>query len=348
MEATEDLLVEEIIKNMGKLRKIGRKIKKGVKKLFSSKIGRIVGMVGLYFAMGAVAKGLSNWFGSTFGKASTAAAETTVAAESAVGAGGGFGVQSGTLVTGGGGGGTIGTEAALSSAEISEVAKGTDALSKKVSTLIETSPTNVDAANNAYAALDSSAIIGNTTPSSTITDALVETTESNILDQTVPEVTENLNLLEKNKGFAEGSGPKVDFPKVETDGFGEGATGGLGTQSNIFPTQGVEATVPAEKSIATNIKDYFVGPDSTVVPDTIAGVGTGMIMSQFQDEPEGGTRMGIVPAPPLVQAQGAYLQEVGPMMANVTGVPNFNNITQMANQSVYGVGTPNHLAGLYG
>ena len=201
---------------MGKLRKIGRKIKKGVKKLFSSKIGRIVGMVGLYFAMGAVAKGLSNWFGSTFGKASTAAAETTVAAESAVGAGGGFGVQSGTLVTGGGGGGTIGTEAALSSAEISEVAKGKDALSKKVSTLIETSPTNVDAANNAYAALDSSAIIGNTTPSSTITDALVETTESNILDQTVPEVTENLNLLEKNKGFAEGSGPKVDFPKVET------------------------------------------------------------------------------------------------------------------------------------
>ena len=158
----------------------------------------------------------------------------------------------------------------------------------------------------------------------------------------------NLNLLEKNKGFAEGSGPKVDFPKVETDGFGEGATGGLGTQSSIAPTQGVEATVPAEKSIATNIKDYFVGPDSTVVPDTIAGVGTGMIMSQFQDEPEGGTRMGIVPAPPLVQAQGAYLQEVGPMMANVTGVPNFNNITQMANQSVYGVGTPNHLAGLYG
>ena len=176
---------------------------------------------------------------------------------------------------------------------------------------------------------------------------MVETTESNILDQTVPEVTDNLNLLEKNKGFAEGSGPKVDFPKVETDGFGEGATGGFGTQSSIAPTQGVEATVPAEKSIATNIKDYFVGPDSTVVPDTIAGVGTGMIMSQFQDDPEMGGGF-IAPQPMQVQAQGAYLQEVGPMMANVTGVPNFNNITQMANQSVYGVGTPNHLAGLYG
>jgi len=314
---------------MGKLRKIGRKIKKGVKKLFSSKIGRIVGMVGLYFAMGAVAKGLSNWFGSTFGKASTAAAETTAAvettaaAESAIGAGGGFGVQSGTLTTGGGGGGTI-------------------------ESLIEGAATNADAANNAYAAIDSSAIAGNTIPSPTLTESNTNLIDSNILDQTVPEVTDNLNLLEKNKGFSEGNNLKADFPKVETDGFGEGATGGFGTQSNIFTTQGVEATVPAEKSVATNIKDYFVGPDSTVVPDTISGVGTGMIMSQFQEEPEGGTRMGIVPAPPLVQAQGAYLQEVGPMMANVTGVPNFNNITQMANQSVYGVGTPNHLAGLYG
>jgi len=43
---------------MGKLRKIGRKIKKGVKKLFSSKIGRIVGMIGLSMAMGYAAKAL--------------------------------------------------------------------------------------------------------------------------------------------------------------------------------------------------------------------------------------------------------------------------------------------------
>ena len=32
---------------MGKLRKIGRKIKKGVKKLFSTNIGKIVGMIGM-------------------------------------------------------------------------------------------------------------------------------------------------------------------------------------------------------------------------------------------------------------------------------------------------------------
>jgi hypothetical protein len=41
---------------MGFLRKVGKKIKKGIKKLFSSKLGSIVGMIGLYYAMGAVGK----------------------------------------------------------------------------------------------------------------------------------------------------------------------------------------------------------------------------------------------------------------------------------------------------
>jgi Tfp pilus assembly protein PilO len=106
-------------------------------------------------------------------------------------------------------------------------------------------------------------------------------------------------------------------------------------------------TKEAASNVGQNIKDYFVGSESTVIPDTISGVGTGMIMSQFQEEPEmsGGF---IAPQPVQVQAQGAYMQEVGPMMASVTGVPNFSNFTQMANQNVYGIGTPNHLAGLYG
>jgi hypothetical protein len=66
---------------MGFLRKVGKKIKKGIKKLFSSKLGSIVGMVGLYFAMGAIAKGLTG----TFGQAATTTAETaaTTAGEAA-------------------------------------------------------------------------------------------------------------------------------------------------------------------------------------------------------------------------------------------------------------------------
>jgi hypothetical protein len=65
---------------MGFLRKVGRKIKKGVKKLFSSKLGRIVGMVGLYFAMGAIAKGLTGTFGQAATTTAEAAATTTAEA----------------------------------------------------------------------------------------------------------------------------------------------------------------------------------------------------------------------------------------------------------------------------
>ena len=123
---------------MGKLRKIGRKIKKGVKKLFSSKIGKIVGMVGLYFAMGAAVKGLSNWFSSSFGKAGATATETTaVAAE-------------GAAATGGGAGAT--------------------GVSKTIGSVVEGASSTSEATNAVIAGADSAAINGSTTANSTITD----------------------------------------------------------------------------------------------------------------------------------------------------------------------------------
>jgi len=66
---------------MGFIRKVAKNVKKGFKKLFSSKLGRVVGMVGLYFAMGAIAKGLTG----AFGQAATTTAETaaTTAGEAA-------------------------------------------------------------------------------------------------------------------------------------------------------------------------------------------------------------------------------------------------------------------------
>tara|TARA_R100000426_G_C4824658_1_gene112167 strand:+ start:1370 stop:2212 length:843 start_codon:yes stop_codon:yes gene_type:complete len=66
---------------MGFLRKVGRKIKKGVKKLFSTKLGRIVGGIGLYMMMGAAAKRLSGWANSTFGKAASQASTEAVTNE---------------------------------------------------------------------------------------------------------------------------------------------------------------------------------------------------------------------------------------------------------------------------
>lgn len=42
---------------MGKLRKIGKKLKKGIGKLMGSKLGKIVGMIGLAMTVGSLAKG---------------------------------------------------------------------------------------------------------------------------------------------------------------------------------------------------------------------------------------------------------------------------------------------------
>ncbi len=318
---------------MGKLRKIGRKIKKGVKKLFSSKIGRIVGMVGLYFAMGAAVKGLSNWFSSSFGKAGAAATETTaVAAE-------------GAAVTGSSAG-----------------AGG----SKTIGSVVEGAASNTEGANAVIASVDSAAINGSTTTNSTITDAVTNVSESNVLDQSVSEVNNNLNFLNETKGkvmdvkTAEFKVPEVGTidTSAATDLMNTKPEYAMDFQTTTqIPDATIESpsrmeafatnTKEATSNVGQNIKDYFVGSESTVIPDTISGVGTGMIMSQFQEEPEmsGGF---IAPQPVQVQAQGAYMQEVGPMMASVTGVPNFSNFTQMANQNVYGIGTPNHLAGLYG
>ena len=324
---------------MGKLRKIGRKIKKGVKKLFSSKIGRIVGMVGLYFAMGAAVKGLSNWFSSSFGKAGATAAEgTVVAAESTVGASGGFGTQSGTLATGQGGGGTIGS-------------------------VVEGAASNTEGANAVIASVDSAAINGSTTANSTITDAVTDVADSGILDTPVTEVKDSLNFLSETKGnVMDVKTAQFTPPEVTIDT--SAATDLMNTRPDIAMDINPTVNVPDAalespsrlEALATNTREgvsnlgenigtYFREGD--VIPDTISGVGTGLIMSEFQDEPEmrGGF---IAPQPIQVQAQGAYMQEVGPMMASVTGVPNFSNFTQMANQSVYGIGTPNHLAGLYG
>tara|TARA_R100001086_G_scaffold114296_1_gene58395 strand:- start:3588 stop:4562 length:975 start_codon:yes stop_codon:yes gene_type:complete len=324
---------------MGKLRKIGRKIKKGVKKLFKSKIGKIVGMVGLYFAMGAAMKGLSNWFNSSFGKAGATAAEgTAVAAESTVGASGGFGTQSGTLATGQGGGGTIGN-------------------------IVEGAATNSEATNAVIAGVDSAAINGTTTANSTITEAVTNVTDSGILDTPVTEVKDSLNFLNETKGnVMDVKTAQFTPPEVTIDT--SAATDLMNTRPDIAMDINPTVNVPDAalespsrlEALATNTREgvsnlgenigtYFREGD--VIPDTIAGVGTGLVMSQFQDEPEMGGGF-IAPQPIQVQAQGAYMQEVGPMMASVTGVPNFSNFTQMANQSVYGIGTPNHLAGLYG
>jgi len=67
---------------MGWLKKKFKQLKKKLKKVLSTKWGRILGMVGMYFAMGAATKAFTNWWGS-LGKAGTAVGETAEAVKTA-------------------------------------------------------------------------------------------------------------------------------------------------------------------------------------------------------------------------------------------------------------------------
>ena len=72
---------------MGWLRKVGRKIGKRLNKIFGSKLGPVVGAIGLYMLMGPVAKTLTGWASSVFGGgAATTATATATAAETAAAA----------------------------------------------------------------------------------------------------------------------------------------------------------------------------------------------------------------------------------------------------------------------
>jgi hypothetical protein len=62
---------------MGWLRKKFKQLKKKVKKILSTPWGRILGMVGMYFAMGAATKAFTNWWGS-LGQSGTQAASKVV------------------------------------------------------------------------------------------------------------------------------------------------------------------------------------------------------------------------------------------------------------------------------
>ena len=90
---------------MGFLRKVGRKIKKGVKKLFSSKIGSFIGSIGLSMMMGPVIsrafngiKGVFTGTGATAGQAA-AQATTQAATEAAKQATASLATDAGTKLT---------------------------------------------------------------------------------------------------------------------------------------------------------------------------------------------------------------------------------------------------------
>tara|TARA_R100001440_G_scaffold50662_1_gene70651 strand:+ start:1768 stop:2628 length:861 start_codon:yes stop_codon:yes gene_type:complete len=265
---------------MGFLRKVGRRIKKRVKKLFGSKIGRVLGTVGLYFALGAAAKGLTGWFSSKFGAATGgAAADATTTA----------------VVEGAG---------------------------STVSNSITTAGTNMEAANNAIAAVDAS---GAGTATNTISEAVELFADESVLNDTIGTVS---NSLQEQKIM-----PKLDFTS-STPELPD-------SESLLNPSfKDVDTFGDKFRVAKRETRDFFIGEDSTFVPDTVAQLGTGAITSAFQEEEEIGGR-GIVASREMGEAaQASRLQDVSAQLPQYAGV----NPNELNQNLFYGTLSPQHLA----
>jgi hypothetical protein len=187
---------------MGWLRKVGRKIGKRLNKIFGSKLGPVVGAIGMYMLMGPVAKTLTGWASSAFGGAGAAAsgtaattanlysstatqAATTAASDAAAAeAIAASGVQSV------GASAKLSEKALLAGDNLAKQAVSTTATNQTVAGQIANATNNMDIANSAISAIDSAAISGSTNVYPTITDSLI--------NEAVPALDQPLSVVKNN------------------------------------------------------------------------------------------------------------------------------------------------------
>lgn len=306
---------------MGFLRKVGRRIKKRMKKLFGSKIGRVLGTVGLYFALGAAAKGLTGWLSSKFGAAASGAATDATTTAVVEGAGTEIAKEAATDA--------VGKELTLDlSTEALTQANTTQPNvlnTTKISDSINTAGTNMEAANNAIAAVDAS---GAGTATNTISEAVERFSDEKVLNDTIGTISNSLQESAKIDPKA----VTIDLQTVDPVGMPE-------SESLLNPSF-MDRTQRFFSEAGDATKEYFLGEESTVIPDTVAQLGTGAITSAFQDEEEMGGR-GIVADRQMGEAaQAAHVQDVSAQLPQYAGV----NPNQLNQNLFYGTLAPQHLA----
>ena len=334
---------------MGFLRKLGRKIKKKLNKVFGSKLGNIVGFVGLYFAMGAVAKQLSGWAKSTFGKGAKAAEAATKASEVAA-------TTADVAASG---------EKLASLTDFSTVTKGTQSTTglnmanveaavmkggSTVENLMSTASTTADSFN-AWIGGHESLMTQGKLPmniSSNLTDAVTTNmTNPNIFTQTSAEVKAALEIknpimeaakesIDFTQGLQELSKSNLDLAKATQEGA---------TTFQKLASDPVGYTVDGIKSSTAEGIEYVRSGD--FVPDFAQGAITASVDKALNPpmEPEFQSK-GVASPIGMEQAQAAHMVELRPML-DASNLGNVRNFTDLANQTLYGTGTPSHIQGIY-
>lgn len=322
---------------MGKLRKIGRKLKKGIKKLFSSPLGGILGSMAINFMFGGV---LSNFFKGAFKGAKGALGFGDAAAQAGLEGAkltAEVGVEAGKLATG--------AADKLAQSTLSEGTKNITA--STFNSAIEKGVTPIDKAINVNNVLAEGVSNGTIKPTvnNSITQTLSET--ANIVEKGVPDslFEEGLfdsggNLVaEQGATFAQAASDPTKFARLQ-----EGST--FGEKVGRFASDPIGLTAKGAKNLAGSaVKGVTSGE---FVGDVATGVTSSLIMQEVMGEPEQPfVSRGVQPSSPMEMAQGSYIQDIAPSYAaatNTTRVPSFQEISQ---QTLYGTGTPQYMSQFY-
>ena len=287
---------------MGFLRKVGRKIKKGVKKLFSSKIGALLGSIAIGMILGPVIgnawKGMKGALGVGQGVATgtTAAATGTTAAAT--------GTTAATTTT---------AEALASSINMPSTIPAASSLPSgqinmsAIEKSITSGPFNVS--NTVTGSLNNVASGLNLPGFNT---KAFETTLANV--QPSPDLAFDTSTLTSTVADS-----TTTVPKTKQPFFGEG--GKL-------------------REYGQNVKKDF--QEGFSVGDIASGVVTGYATTSLLsgDQTDEGGYGRVATGSPDVQAQASYIQDISSSYnaaMGTTGLPNFSTIAQ---QTLYGNGSP--------
>jgi len=252
---------------MGWLRKVGRKIGKRLNKIFGSKLGPVVGAIGMYMLMGPVAKTLTGWASSAFGGAGAAASGTaattaTTATQAATTAASDAAAAEAIAASGiqsAGASAKLSETALLAGDNLAKQAVSTTATNQTVAGQIANATNNMDVANSAISAIDSAAITGSTNVYPTITDSLI--------NEAVPALDQPLSVVKNN--LAEQVNMSKQLASTVPTAFSSGTgTAVTGTAAQQLAT--TASTLPAATAGSFATSSGMVGTATGTAAEQLA------------------------------------------------------------------------------
>ncbi len=347
---------------MGWLRKVGRKIKKGVKKLFSSKIGAFIGSIALSMIMGPVIsrafngiKGVFTGTGATAGQAVSTAQVGVTSAEAGVAAAEAAKQATVSLATDAGA--KLTTDQILAGETLQSVASKEVAGKALTKEGIKTAFTSSTAASRR--AMQSAIQAGNPVD---FTNVLTQGTASgtiplNISDSVTGSLNNINNYIETGDMFTE----KV----TGIEAFTKDAAANVNLTSAKKQLTEAQATLKTaettplfgDKKLGADIKENFTGVKEFAkdpfgktkeyvgeefIPDVISSAGKQYVMGALQGEPEQPFySKGVQDVGSFEPAQASYMAEVQTQMPNLQTT----NFQQLNQSLLYGTLSPQFLIG---